>query len=145
MKPPRVNPSDAFERICMQVMDPYKDGASSSDIHHNVYTLAWDGFGSISVVKPAFRKVKVVFTGIGSEAIRLWPGWSEVTRGPSRADRKAHRSKWTNCIRIDRGMNSHTFVVHRSEDVDFLAEEIEILLIHRLQRLVMGGPPVPLF
>jgi len=42
-------------------------------------------------------------------------------------------------------MNSHTYVVHRPEDVEFLIEEIGDLLLHRPQRLAMSGPPVPLF
>ena len=145
MKPPKVDPDDAFERICLEVMDRHKDGASSVDIHSNVYTLLWDGWGSITVVKPSFRKIKVVFAGFGEEAIRLWPGWAEVNRGPSRADKRAHRRRWTNRFRIDRGMNSHTYVVHRPEDVEFLIEEIGDLLLHRPQRLAMSGPPVPLF
>jgi len=146
MKPPKVDPYDAFQRICLEVMDRHKDGASSVDIHSNVYTLLWDGWGSITVVKPSFRKIKVVFAGISSEAIRLWPGWAEVNRGPWRREIRAHRRRWANRFRIDRGMNSHTYVVHRPEDVEFLIEEIDTLLLHqRPERLAMSGPPVPLF
>ena len=130
----------AYERIC-EFLDTLAVGASSEEVHHDWYKLTWGTFGSVTVdnkaarlvdkpcrkINRASRKIKVVLT-LDKGVENHWQRQNFVRQFRDREGRFFNR------FRKDMAAGTYTYVLRRSEDIDFVIEQIERVFFALLPR-----------